>query len=96
MGGWSFSLTLIFGTAMTPELTALFAGRTLPPRNSLVHISYLLDANLTAGPLHADKRIRSLEISKDPTGDRKRDFLSCGAVPEITTPLLTPSYINMK
>jgi hypothetical protein len=62
---WTSTLTLIFGTTRTTELSALCTGRTLPPETLLgVHFRYML-----SGPQGYSKRTEGqghLKVSKDP------------------------------
>jgi hypothetical protein len=63
-----------------------------PQRNSLVFISV---RHWLPGLLNAYRRNRSLQIFKDPTGNRIRNLPSCGAVPQPTVPPPQPSDENL-
>ena len=58
--------------------------------------SFVWEAEWTPALLNADRKIRSRDISKDPTGNRKWDLPSCSAVPQPTAPMLAPLYINIQ
>ena len=68
-------------------------GRPLFTLKEIPWYSFLLECEWDPGLLNADRRIRSLEISKDHTGDRTWDLPSCGAVPYPNAPLLAPLYM---
>ena len=76
---WTSILNLTFGTIRTAELSAVRAGRTLPPRKFLgIHFYYRVDRRV----LNADRRLCHLKISKDPTGNQTRDLPSCAVIPQ--------------
>jgi hypothetical protein len=55
--------------------------------NEIPWYSFLLEIEWSLGLLIADRRNRSFENSKDPTGNRTRNLPSCSAVSQPTTPL---------
>ena len=91
MERWASNFALTFGANRTAQMSILRAGRTLRPTKLLGTL--LFEAEWL---LNADRMIRSLEISKDPAGNRSRDFPHCGAVLQPTVPpLASQTYIKI-
>ena len=86
MDCWASIRTVTFGTTRTAELSALRAGRILPPRNSLVLISVTGSASPRA--TECVQELGNLKISKDPTGNQTRGLPLYGTVPQPNAPPL--------
>jgi len=81
-----FQPFLTFGTTGTAELSAVSVGRNLPARKFLgTHFCQKLSG--TQSWWIRTDGIGRLKFSKDCTGNRTRNLPSCGAVPQITSPL---------
>lgn len=84
---WVSILTLALGTTRRGELSALRAGRSLPPWKFLgTHFCYRLSE--LQGFWMQTWRVSPFKISKDSTGNQTQDLPSRAAVP--TMPRLTP------
>jgi hypothetical protein len=89
MGCWASNLSLTFGTTRTVELSALGAGRTLPPRKLFgAHLCYRLSR--PRGYWMRAEGIGHLIIAKDPTENRKRNFPSCWCIASINCGTVRP------
>jgi hypothetical protein len=74
---------------MAMSLSALRAGRSLPPGRFLVPISVGMSRHQDHS---AARRIRSTEKSNDLVGNRTRDLSACNIVPQPTTLPGAPYY----
>jgi len=83
---WAPIFNLTCGSTRTAELSSLFAGHALPPKEILWY-SFFMEAEWTPGILDMDRRNK--------IWNQTRNLLSCGALPQPTAPLLaTRSHIQ--